>query len=93
MIEDDRRNASSDLMWPGKVRRYVFDAVEVEIPGFENVAVAGFFASLLSAYRTLAIRQIAEQRIELAAPITGALGSVLVDAVRHERRQGSQTGQ
>ena len=75
MIEEHGRGPASQSSRSCQIRWDVLDAVEVEVPGFEDVTVALFLGALFSANRPLPIGQVAEQRVELSAPGLRRLGS------------------
>ena len=73
MIEDHRRRTSGEPARARQVRRHRLDPIEVEVPRFEDVAVALLLAPLLAADGPPAIGEVAHQRVEFAAPALGIL--------------------
>ena len=86
MIEHDRRRATGQRAWPREVGGNRLDPVEVEVPGLEDVAVALLLAAFLAADGPLPIGKVAQQRVELAAPILGPLLGGSGHRLRLQRR-------
>src|SRR4051812_28116684 len=74
MVEEDRRQAAARPTWTREIRRHVLDPVQIEIPRLEDVAVLLALVALLGADRTIARRQLAEERVQLAAALCGVGG-------------------
>ena len=90
VIEDDGRRPPGQAPRPRQVGRDGLDPVEVEVPRFEDVAVALFLAALLAADGPLAIGKVAEQRVELAAAgldalLAGSRHRLTCERLGHER--------
>jgi hypothetical protein len=64
VVEEDGGRAADELCGAGQVRRHGLEAIQVELPGLEHIAVGVAFVALLRRDRALAVRKIAEQRIK-----------------------------
>ena len=91
VVEEHGRRAAGDLAWSRQVRRNGFDAVEVELPRFEDVPVTLGFAQLASADGPVTVGQVAHQRVELGTAVGRCCRRLTRRQLRGSRR-GEQRG-
>ncbi len=68
VVEEHGRSPPGQRARPRDIRRHRFDAVEIQRPRLEDVAVPFVFSRSWPADRPLSIRQVAHQRVELGPP-------------------------
>ena len=68
VVEEHGRRAARRVARPRDERRHRLDAVQVEDPALEDVAVPLLLADLVLADGPMPVRQLAEQPVQLAAP-------------------------
>src|SRR5918994_33061 len=71
MVEQHGRPATWRCTGTRDVRGHRFNPVEIELPGFEHVALTLLLVPLARGDRTTAIRQMSKQRVQLAPTLFG----------------------